>query len=115
MTANRSKACHSLVLSIFSDVTDLFVNKCCVACNKFYNALRGIFFLLRIILVNRCKSDITLLESPVNKYLYVMLHMLLLKHQLSVHSYRPFFTMGLSYFLVQIIVTLQLEISLMIL
>ena len=42
--------------------------------------------------------------------------MLLSRHQLYVHSYRPliqikFFTMGLSYFPVQIIVTLQLEIS----
>ena len=42
--------------------------------------------------------------------------MLLSKHQLSVHFYRPliqikFFTMGLSYVLVQIIVTLQLESS----
>ena len=49
-----------------------------------------------------------------------MLQMLLSKHQLYVHSYRPliqikFFTMGLSYFLIQIIVTLQLESSLMIL
>ena len=26
------------------DVTDLFVNKYCVACNKFYNALIGMFF-----------------------------------------------------------------------
>ena len=46
--------------------------------------------------------------------------MLLPKYQLFVHSYRPliqikFFTMQLSYFLVQIIVTLQLESSLMIL
>ena len=28
----------------FLDVTNLFVNKCCVACNKLHNALRGIFF-----------------------------------------------------------------------
>ena len=46
--------------------------------------------------------------------------MLLSKHQLSVHSYRPiiqikFFTMELSSFLVLIIVTLQLESSLTIL
>ena len=34
----------SLTCIIFFDVTDLFVNKCCVACNKFYNALRRIFF-----------------------------------------------------------------------
>ena len=38
--------CQSLVLSIFLDVTDLFVNKRCVACNKFYNALRGILYSL---------------------------------------------------------------------
>ena len=49
-----------------------------------------------------------------------MLQMLLSKHQLSVHSYRQliqikFITMGLSYFLVQIIVTLQFENTLMIL
>ena len=49
-----------------------------------------------------------------------MMLMLFSKHQLSVHSYRQliqikFFTIGLSYFLVQITDTLQLESSLMIL
>ena len=34
MTAITRTPCQSLVLSIFLDVTDLFVNKCCVACNK---------------------------------------------------------------------------------
>ena len=34
MTAITRIPCQSLVLSIFLDVTDLFVNKCCVACNK---------------------------------------------------------------------------------
>ena len=33
-------------LSIFLDVTDLFVNKCRVACNKFYNALGGMLYSL---------------------------------------------------------------------
>ena len=48
MTANTRIPCQSLVLSIFLDVTDLFVNKCCVACNsnKFYNALKGILYSL---------------------------------------------------------------------
>ena len=46
MTAIRRIPCQSLVLSIFLDVTDLFVNKCCAACNKFYNALRGILYSL---------------------------------------------------------------------
>ena len=46
MTAIMRIPCQSLVLSIFLDVTDLFVNKCCVACNKFYNALRGILYSL---------------------------------------------------------------------
>ena len=46
MTAIMRIACQSLVLSIFLDVTDLFVNKCCVPCNKFYNALRGILYSL---------------------------------------------------------------------
>ena len=46
MTAITRIPCQSLVLSIFLDVTDLFVNKCCVACNKFYNALRGIWYSL---------------------------------------------------------------------
>ena len=46
MTAITRIPCQSLVLSIFLDVTDLFVTKCCVACNKFYNALRGILYSL---------------------------------------------------------------------
>ena len=46
MTAITRIPCQSLVLSIFLDVTDLFVNKCCVTCNKFYNALRGILYSL---------------------------------------------------------------------
>ena len=46
MTAITRMPCQSLVLSIFLDVTDLFVNICCVACNKFYNALRGIVYSL---------------------------------------------------------------------
>ena len=46
MTAITRIPCQSLVLSIFLDVTDLFVNKCCVACNKFYNASRGILYSL---------------------------------------------------------------------
>ena len=46
MTAITSIPCQSLVLNIFLDVTDVFVNKCCVACNKFYNALRGILYSL---------------------------------------------------------------------
>ena len=46
MTVITRIPCQSLVLSIFLDVTDLFVNKCCVACNKFYNALRGILYSL---------------------------------------------------------------------
>ena len=33
MTSITRIPCKSLVLSIFLDVTDLFVNKCCVACN----------------------------------------------------------------------------------
>ena len=44
-------------------LTDVFVNKCCVACNKFYNTLRYIF-LLRIILVISSKLGITVLVSP---------------------------------------------------
>ena len=46
MTVITRIPCQSLVLSIFLDVTDLFVKKCCVACNKFYNALRGILYSL---------------------------------------------------------------------
>ena len=46
MTAITRIPCQSLVLNIFLDVTDLFVNKCCVACNKFYYALRGILYSL---------------------------------------------------------------------
>ena len=40
LTAITRMPCKSLVISIFLDVTDLFVNKYCVACNKFYNVLR---------------------------------------------------------------------------
>ena len=46
ITAITRIPCQSLVLSIFLDVTDLFVNKYCVACNKFYNALRDIWYSL---------------------------------------------------------------------
>ena len=46
MRAIRRIPCQSLVLDIFLAVTDLFVNKCCAACNKFYNALRGILYSL---------------------------------------------------------------------
>ena len=46
MTAITRIPCQSLVLSIFLDVTDLFVNKCCVACSKFYNALRDLLYSL---------------------------------------------------------------------
>ena len=33
-------------LKYFLDMTILFINKCCVACNKIYNALRGIWYSL---------------------------------------------------------------------
>ena len=46
MTTITRIPCQSLVLSIFLVVTDLFVNKYCVACNKFYNALRGVLYSL---------------------------------------------------------------------
>ena len=46
MTAITRIPCQSLVISICLDVTDLFVNKCFVTCNKFYNALRGILYSL---------------------------------------------------------------------
>ena len=46
MTALTRIPCQSLVLSMCLDVTDLFENKCCVAYNKFYNALRGILYSL---------------------------------------------------------------------
>ena len=36
MTAITRIPCQSLVLSIFLAVTDLFVKKCCVACNKYF-------------------------------------------------------------------------------
>ena len=46
MTAITRIPCQSLVFSIFLNGTDLVVNKCCVACNKFYNALRDILYSL---------------------------------------------------------------------
>ena len=61
-TAIRRIPWQSLVLSIFLHGTDFFfffffLNKCCVACNKFYNALRGILYSLNNYTVTNSPSS----------------------------------------------------------
>ena len=98
MTTMIRLHCHSLVLSIYLYVTDLFSKKILyLACNKIYNALRGIFYyenilikIYRDIVISVINPAVCFQFHQLNNCLYVMLHLLLSKQQLSEHSKRPF-------------------------
>ena len=73
MTAITRIACQSLVLSICLDATDLFVNKCCVACNKFYNALRGILYFLNNYMATNSSSSLHILMGQTFLFFFLFL------------------------------------------